>query len=192
VALLAVIGILLWNRAAVQPVTPPAATPVERMWGTPTPRLFDRLIIPQSTEPEHLVSGPIDGYQVLERGFAPAYLVSMPRFAYLGDRSPEGLVGVDPGSEFTAYGLSDLLLEARGPLLCVPRAVVGVETDTEIRFSISWGRPGPDQQDHRAECRMDGMLQTVLIPVQLASDLDELQIVTLGGVPVGEVPVDEG
>jgi len=190
VALIAVVGVVVWNRVAEQPVAAAPANAVERMWGTPTPRLIDRVVVPQGAQPEGLVEGPVTGYQELERGFAPTYLVTMPRYALLGDPAPDGLVGADPGDGFNAFGISDLLLEVEGPLLCIPRALVLVDGETEVRVGVHWGLPGASEQDHVAGCRLDGMLQRVLIPVQLPDALGD-RIVVSAGEPVSVVEVQE-
>jgi len=190
-ALLAVVSVVVWNRAAEQPVAAAPANAVERMWGTPTPRLIDRVVVPQGADPEGLVPSPVLAYQELDRGFAPTYLVTMPRYALLGDPAPDGLLGADPGDDFNAFGISDILFEVEGPLLCIPRALVLVDGETEVNVGVYWGLPGAIEQDHVAGCRLDGTLQRVLIPVQLPSELEGRIVVNSFGEPISAVEVDE-
>ena len=189
--LAAVLGVQLWNGLATQPSAAAEPDPVERMWGSPPPRLVDRTVVPLAEPPAHLLAGPIPGYQAIEPGFAPHYLVDLPKFALLGDTAPLGLLGTYPGDGYTAYGVADLLVATQGPLLCVPRAAVVVETETEVQVGVYWGLAGDDAQDHLAACTIaeGDLLQTVLVPLGLASELGARSVVTVEGQPVGEVPV---
>ncbi|MBO9578254.1 MAG: hypothetical protein J7480_05740 [Microbacteriaceae bacterium] len=191
--LLAVVGGQVWNALAQQPRSAPEATAMEEMWGSPVPELVDRVVNPVGVVPADLVPGPIVGYQTIERGWAPDYLVAVPRWSLLGEPVPEGLIGTYPGDGFNAYGASDVLVAAQGPLGCIPRVAVAAETETQLQIGVYWGRPGPSAQDHLTPCAIaDGqLLQTVLLPMRLAAPVDERDVVTFEGAPVVPVAVVE-
>lgn len=183
-------GVQIWSLVSHQPRPAAAATDIERMWGTPVPRLVDRAVTPLAEPPTVLVSGPIVAFQEIERGWAPDYLVEMPRWSYLGEPEPVGLIGVYPGDGYTGYGISDILVAASGPLGCIPRVAAVAEDETEIRIGVYWGLPGGADQDHLGACDATAaMLQTVLVPVQLAAPVERRDVVTFDGVPVAPVAV---
>lgn len=190
--LLAVGGVQLWTALSHQPRAAAESTQIEAMWGAPVPRLIDRVVPPMFTPPVDLVSGPIEGYEVIERGWAPDYLVEVPRWSFLGEPEPTGVIGISPGDGYTAYGISDMIVAAQGPLGCVPRAAAVAESESEIQVGIYWGRPGPAGQDHLGACALDsGPLQSVLIPIQLTGPVDGRNVVTFEGEPVAPVSVPE-
>lgn len=170
-----------------RPVSAPDATPLERMWGSPTPHLIDRVVLTAAEAPEAYVRGTVLGYQSLDRGYPPNYLAELPRFAFLGEAGPAGIVGSAPVDGFTGYGAGDILLAVEGPLSCIPRVVVAVETETSVELDVHWGLPGPADQDHAAVCGAAApVTQTVLIPVQLTDGVGD-RLVVSAGVPLTEV-----
>ena len=188
--LLAVAGVQVWNTVSHQPRSAPAATALEDMWGDPVPGLLDRLVTPAAAPPVELAPGTISGVQDLDRGSAPDYLVAMPRWEFLGEAEPLGVIGNYPGDGFTAYGLSDVLVAAVGPLGCIPRGAAVSETDGVVQIGVYWGVPGAGAQDHVGACStVDSLRQTVLVPIQLAAPLEGRDVVTFEGVPVPPVPV---
>jgi len=181
-------GVQIWSAVSEQPRPAPERSAVEAMWGVPVPRLIDRVVTPAAAPPADLAPGALDGYQELERGGAPDYLVAVPRWSFLAESTPSGLIGAYPGDEYTAYGISDILVSAKGPLGCIPRAAAAEETEALITLSVYWGLPAGTDQDSLAACSdLTGLLQTVLIPVQLAAPVDGRSVVTFEGEPV--VPV---
>ncbi|HWL01164.1 MAG TPA: hypothetical protein VNQ52_02185 [Microbacteriaceae bacterium] len=181
-------GVQIWSAVSDQPRPAPEGSAVEAMWGSPVPRLIDRVVAPVAAPPADLVAGPITGYQELERGWAPDYLVGVPRWSFLAEPVPTGLIGSYPGDGFTAYGISDILVAAQGPLTCIPRVAAAEETEGLITVSVYWGLPGAADQDSLTACSdMGGLLQTVLIPLQLSAPVDGRNVVTFEGSPV--VPV---
>ncbi len=192
-ALLAFGGVQFWSAISHQPRAAAEPSTIETMWGTPVPRLLDRVVLPTFTPPADLVPGPIGGYQEIERGWAPDYLVEIPRWSLLGEPEPAGIIGAYPGDGYTAYGISDILVAASGPLTCVPRVAAVAETDSEIQVGIFWGLPGANAQDHLTACAIsDGeLLQTVLIPIQLTGPVDGRNVVSFDGQPVAPVSVPE-
>lgn len=190
--LLAVGGVQLWTSLSQQPRPAAEPTQIETIWGTPVPRLVDRVVIPTFTPPVDLVAGPIDAYEEIERGWAPDYLVEVPRWSFLGDPEPVGIIGAYPGDGYTAYGISDILVAAQGSLVCVPRVAAVAETETQIQIDIYWGLPGATTQEHLTACALDGgLLQTVLVPIQLTGPVAGRNVVTFDGAPVAPVTVPD-
>ena len=189
-ALLAFAGVQIWTLVAGQPRAAAVPTPIEEMWGRPVPGLVDRVVTGTPSPPADLAPGSITGFQEIERGWAPDYLVDVPRWSLLGEPEPAGIVGSYPGDDYNAYGLSDMLVATSGPLSCIPRVAAVAQSETEISIGVYWGLPGAAEQDHLAGCGdMSGLLQTVLIPIQLGSPVGDRSVVTFEGVPVAPVPV---
>lgn len=187
--IVAVAGVQAWRMIDARPT--PASTPsaVQLMWGSPTPHLVDRIVTPDTAAPAGLVEGPLDGAQPLVKGSPPAYLVDLPRFALLGAPVPPGLVGHTPPKGYTGYGQADVVVEASGPLDCIPRSVVAVADGERLELAVYWGLP-EDPAAAGATCDMTAsVLQTVLIPVQLPQPVDDRTIVSSSGTGVPVVPV---
>jgi len=185
-------AVQIWTAVSEQPRPAPEAGPIELMWGAPAPRLIDRVVAAPAVPPADLVPGAVTGFQELERGWAPDYLVTVPRWTFLAETTPPGLLGAYPGDGFTAYGLSDLLLAVEGPLACIPRAAAVEESDAVVTLGIYWGLPGAADQDHASGCASDSSLrQRVLVPVQLSAPLDGRGVVTFEGDTVAPVRVIE-
>lgn len=185
-------GVQIWSAISEQPRAAPEATAVEQMWGSPVPRLADRVVTPVAAPPADLVPGRVTGFQELERGWAPDYLVGVTRWSFLAESAPLGLIGSYPGDGFTAYGVSDILVAVQGPLTCIPRVAAVEETEALITLGVYWGLPGAADQDHLAACVEAGSLQqTVLIPIQLEAPVDGRNVVTFEGAAVAPVQVVE-
>lgn len=182
---LVVAGIEVWQLAQSRPAAASDVPVLEQMWGSPTPHLIDRAVTPAAGAPAGLVAGKVVGAQAIKPGAAPSYLVDVPRFNYLGNAQPDGLVGVPPSRGVTGYRDASLLVASSGPLGCIPRAVVVVESESAVNVGVYWGLPGSPEQDHAASCDMDAPVQqTVLIPVPLASPVEARVVQTDTGEPV--------
>lgn len=191
VGVLAVAGVTGWRMIEARPAAAAPATALQQMWGTPTPRLVDRLVSLTPEPPEGLVAGTVGGAQALGKGASLSYLVSLTRFDLLGSTAPSGLVGRLPDKGSTAYGASDLLVESSGPLDCIPRAVVGTESASSVTVSVYWGPAGDLTADSAAACDVSApVLQSVLIPIQLADPLGDRIVIGGDGlqIPVVRVP----
>lgn len=186
--LLVVGGLQLGAAVLERPAAAPEPSAVELMWGAPTPRLVDRVVVAAAESPEGYVPGRLGAYQPIDRGYPPNYLAELGRFTLLGDASPSGLVGSAPVEGFTGYGAGDLIVEATGPLACIPRWVVATESEQTVQIDVLWGLPGAVDQDHVAGCDPSGVIQqTLLVPVQLGEELGERLLVDIDGVPLVEV-----
>jgi len=187
IGLLTVGGVQIAAAALDRPVAGPEPTALERVWGSPTPRLIDRVVVPIADAPEGFVLGELGGYQVLDRGYPPNYLAELPRFAMLGEPSPSGLVGSAPIEGFSGYGAGDILVAVEGSLACIPRFAVVIETEISVQLGVYWGLPGALEQSHAAACDLTAPLtQTVLVPVQLGGEVGDRLVVSMTGVPLSE------
>lgn len=177
------------STAAAQPRPAAAVDEVEQMWGRPAPRLIDRLVIAGGGLDAGYPAGPVLAYQAIERGDPPDYLVSLSRWTFLGTAEPAGILGAYPGDGYTAYGTSSLIVEAAGPLACIPRSASVIESESDIRVAVAWGLPGAAEQDHAAACTATegATLQKVLIPVQLSAPVGDREVTTLEGTPIVEI-----
>lgn len=184
---IAVVVVLVVGQVASQPKPAIAPTALELMWGTPVPRLVDRVIVPGTETPDGLVEGEVVAVQAIDAGFAPSYLITMPRWSRLGDAAPAGIVGSAAPKGATGYGLASLLISVRGPLLCIPRVVVVEETDTEIRVGVWFGPPDGVDSDLPVEeaCASNASAsERILLPVYLDADVDDRDVLTIDGQPV--------
>lgn len=185
-------GIQIWATISEQPRPAPQRGAVESMWGDPVPRLIDRVVTPVAAPPADLAPGLVAGYQEFERGWAPDYLVGVQRWSFLAEPTPAGLIGVYPGDGFTAYGVSDMLVSAQGPLTCIPRVAAIEETEALVTLGVYWGLPVGIEGDSLAACSdTGGLLQTVLLPIQLATPLEGRNVVTFEGSAIAPVRVIE-
>ena len=190
--LVAVGAVTVTGAIAAQPKPPLAQSQLEQMWGAPVPRLLDRIVSTRVDLPVDLAPSEPIAVQPMSPGAAPTYLLTMPRWSRLGDQSPPGVLGVEPAREVTGYGGASLLVAVRGPLLCIPRAVVVQETEDQVVVGVWFGLPdSPDGSpvDHIAGCPMNPNAgEVVLVPVPLMSELGDRTVVTVDGAPYKEIP----
>lgn len=173
---------------------PPPLTALQVMWGSPTPQLVDRVISPSTTIPDGLVEMPVLAYQVLDPSHdLPTYLIDLTRFTLLGASAIPGLIGGAPDIGISSYASADILVNVRGPLLCVPRRAVAIETETMIQIAIYYGLPdskAKSQPDNAEQCPPDSPVTgSVLIPLQLSAPIGTRTVQTLDGEPVTRVRV---
>ncbi len=189
---LGVVGVMA-AVAAMQNLPDPPAPPsaVERMWGKPVPQLLNRVFLNTATPPEGLAEAPVLGYQTFDDGI-DNYLLDIPRYTRLGDPEPPGLIGTDPVEGTSALGSSNLLLHVRAPILCIPRAVLVVETEESVQVAVYYGLPDDPAGapiDHRAACAAgDPLTGSMLIPVQLSGPVLDRTVIDLAG---NEIPFVE-
>jgi len=210
VALLAVAAVLLSAGLPklIEPRHESAPTPIEVMWGSPEPRLLDRVVGLGATVPEGLVEATIFGYQAIGADGPPTYLLDVPRYSRLGVAVPPGLVGNFPGDGFTAAGSAEILINVLGPLLCIPREVVIEETETTVRIAVYFGLPdapdapagsAPDPEavdaapvdaaaDVAADCQQDAPIkESLLMPLELSSELGDRSVETSAGIAIPRI-----
>lgn len=190
-----VIAVLAAGSSALLPREAGNALPlplVEQMWGTPPPRLVDRVITPIAAPPPGLVEFPVLGYQDLTDG-VPDYLRDLRPFTLLGDAAVPGYIGEEVDEGTTATGTADLIVHVRGPVLCIPRDAVAIETETAVQIAVYYGLPvaaDGTAPDSVAGCAPDAALTgSVLIPLVLAAPLGEREVQGLDGAPLESVPL---
>lgn len=186
VGLIAVGTVATVDHVGSQARPPLPESMLQRMWGSPVPRLLDRVISSGVEAPTDLAPATVLAVQPITAGSAPSYLLDMPRWSRLGDQEPAGVLGSAPAKESTGYGSASLLLSVSGPLLCIPRAVVVQESETEIVVGVWFGLPdAPDGAplDHIGGCPENpAASERVLVPVPLFSEVDDRRVVTMDGV----------
>lgn len=188
---LAIVGVVAAGTAVANlPKPPPPLSPLRIMWGSPTPQLLDRISVSLPVAPAGLVGIPILGYQDFDDGI-PAYLLDLREFTMLGDPAPAGITGSEPDEGSSAIGSSNLLVHVRGPVLCIPRAIVVVESETAVEVGVFYGAPDdPEGEavDHAASCSLDDPITgSLLIPVQLSGPVLDREVRDLEGEPVSHV-----
>ncbi|MDF1479470.1 hypothetical protein PYV02_10290 [Leifsonia sp. H3M29-4] len=188
---LAVVGIVgATSVVSNMPKPPPPRTPLQLMWGSPAPHLLDRVSLNLGAPPEGLVEIPALGYQDFDDGI-PSYLLELRGYTLLGDPEPLGLEGAEPEEGTSALGASNLLVHVRGPILCIPREIVVIETETTVQIGVYYGAPDDPAGapvDHAASCRVDDPLTgSLLIPVQLTGPVGDREVQNLAAEPIDYV-----
>ncbi|MGX5682545.1 hypothetical protein [Schumannella luteola] len=195
VSLLAVVGVSASSALGRTPVQERPETPLEAMWGSVAPSVVNRIVTSAPGVPPGLVEIPVLAYQDFEDDI-PSYVSRLPEFELLGDAAPNGLVGDLPPVGNGALDFADLVINVRGPLLCIPRSVVLIQNETEVRVGVFYGLPPADdgtEKDNFAGCPVDSTVTgSLLIPLQLAAPLGDRPVVALDGTPISEVPIIEG
>ena len=177
----AVIPGLLYSAQSV-----PGLTPIEQMWGSPQPQIVNRTVTAVGAPPAGLVEVPVLGVQVFDEDDGPpSYLVDLKDFVRLGTAEIPGLVGTNPDVGFSAMDFADLVVNVRGAVLCVPRQVLVVESETVIQIAVYYGLPDPGDgsvPDNAAACSPDSAVtSSLLIPLTLGSPVGDRVIQGLAG-----------
>lgn len=190
--LIAVAAVGISGAAARTPGPPPQRTPLQLMWGPVEPRVVNRVVVPVAEPHPGLVEEPIAAYQDFDDGIPP-YVSLLPNFRFLGHDDVPGFIGTIPPVGNGALDFADLVINVRGPLLCVPRDVVMFQTEESVRIGVYYGLPRHDdgtEGDSAEGCAVDGSTTaSVLIPLQLTDPIGDREVLTLDGQPIAEVPV---
>ena len=101
-----------------------------------------------------------------------------------------------PTDGYSAMDTAELILHVRGPLLCIPRAALVVETSESITVAVYYGLPDPADPatpvDNAVSCPADSpVTASALLPIELAADVGERPVLTLAGDELVEVPLIE-
>ncbi len=144
----------------------------------------------QTTVPAGLVDEPLLGFQSFA-DITPEYVRLLPPFSLLGNINIPGYVGSKAGADQSAWGAASLVVNVRGPLLCIPREVVVIETETAVQIAVYYGLPDAlsgNPPDHVAGCPLEGVVtSSVLVPIELSAPVGNRQVQNLQGNPVPEV-----
>lgn len=192
-AILVVAGGSLSTSFASQPRAERPPSELVQMWGTPAPLVIDRVISPAGAAPADLVEIPVLAYQGFAEDDVPDYLARLNDFSLLGNFDPPGYVGSLAPIGNAAMDFADLVLHVRGPILCIPRSVVVIETEEAVQVGVFYGLPiarDGSTLDSTEACSADATLTgSVLIPLQLIAPLGEREVQSLDGTALDEVPV---
>lgn len=188
VALLAIVLTVLAS-AAKEPVEPPRANDIEQTWGTPEPLLVYRTFQTSVSADATLVDVPIDSYlPVNDEERAPLYLLDLEPFSRLGTTNIPGYIGSTPSETDSTISQADVVVKVRGPLLCVPRRVVAIETPERVQLAVLYGLPTPDDgsvPDNAEGCKLgEDITGSVLIPIKLNDPIGERTVEALDGAPL--------
>jgi hypothetical protein len=197
-AAIAAMGIVVVVQGIVNPprVAPPPS-PVEQMWGEGSHEVVNRVVTPVGAAPAGLTEVPVLDYQVITDDGGPGdYLRLLPEFAILGEQEVPGLIGAPPSDGYSAMDTAELILHVRGPLLCVPRAALVVETTESITVAVYYGLPNPANPetviDNAVSCPADSpVTASVLLPIELSEDVGERPVLTIAGDELVEVPLTD-
>jgi hypothetical protein len=197
-AAIATIGILFVVQTIVNPpkVAPPP-TPIEQMWGSGSHEVVNRVVSPISGPPTGFTEIPVLDYQAISDEDGPGdYLRLLPKFAILGSQEIPGLIGSPPSDGYSATDTAELILHVRGPLLCVPRAALVMETAESVTVAVYYGLP--DQLDpatpvdNAVSCPADSSVTaSVLLPIELQEELGDRPVLTLTGEELKDVQLIE-
>jgi len=184
VALTAALAAL--SSVASEPQEPAAASDIELTWGSPQPLLVYRAFRPSTTGDDLLVDVPISSYlPVNDDERAPLYLLDLEPFSRLGTTNIPGYLGSNPGENDSPIGRADVVVHVRGPLLCVPRRVVAIESPELVQLAVLYGLPATSdgsQPDNVAGCPLgEDLTGSVLIPITLDDPIGTRAVESLDG-----------
>jgi hypothetical protein len=176
--------------------TPPAArSAVDIMWGAPDPQVVNRVVDGIPNPPTDLRAEPILGYQAFGSTGTPSYLTRLRIYNLLGKTDVPGLVGHAPDIDAFGIDSAKMIIHVRGPILCIPRAIVVVETDTTIKVGVYYGLPNSadgSPVDSLAGCPSDATLTaSLLIPIQLSGPVGDREVDDLDGARLNVVHIPE-
>jgi hypothetical protein len=175
--------------------SPPTA--VQQMWGPTPPVVVDRVITPLADPPAGYTEVPVLGYQKVDDEEGPGdYLRFLEPFELLGGkRDMPGLIGQNAGDGYSAIDTAELIINVRGPLLCIPRAAVVRETLDSVTIAVYYGVPDPADGaavDNAVACPANATVTTsVLLAIELQEDLGARKVLMLDGTEVDEVDLIE-
>lgn len=174
-----------------QPAAP--RSDIAMMWGSPDPQVVNRVVTAIPTPPGDLPAMPLLGYQPFGDNGAPSYLTRLKQYSLLADSAPPGYIGHDPDVGFAAIDTADLVVNVRGPILCIPRQAVVIETEATIQIGIFYGQPNAADGstiDQIASCPADSPLTaSLLVPIALSAPVGDREVQNLDGTPVDKVKV---
>ena len=190
--LLGIVGVTSASAVAGLPSESPRPSLVSQLWGRPDPSVVNRMIVPLSGPPSGLVEMPVLAYEDVSDDL-PDYFDRLHNFTLLGNGDAPGYVGSLPDVGNGALDFADVVVQVRGPLLCIPRAVVVIETADTVQFAVYYGLPDAAADvpvDNKVSCPTDASVTgSVLIPLRLAAPIGDRTVETLAEVPIREVTV---
>ncbi|MHB1171173.1 MAG: hypothetical protein ACYCZY_01510 [Lacisediminihabitans sp.] len=168
--------------------------PVERMWGSPAPKIVNRVFTAATAAPAQLVNQPILGYQVMDgTRREPGYLFSLEAYAPSAAEFAGGYLGKDPPVGLSALDIADLVVHLRGDKNCLPQQVVLTENKDAVLIAVFYGQPNPPDGSNAAKlgaCNPNppaGQSTSLLLPVGLSAPVGDRTVKTIDGSKV--IPV---
>jgi hypothetical protein len=204
VALIGIVAVVATGVTVLQPKTGDATatqprTPVQKMWGAPSPVVVNRVIMPLDEAPVGLVDQPVLAYQAVD-GIRrqPSYLFALPTFKQKDAVEANGLLGVPPPPGLVALDTADLVVQVNGDRRCFPQRVVVREEDDVVKVGVFYGQANPSDGSnivHVRDCDPtpdEHAATSVLVPLQLSDALGSRDVQRLDGTPVKHVQVVTG
>lgn len=196
IGVLGLAGVLFVASSSFVASLPHPAPPLSAahiMWGEPDPQVVNRVVGSAAAAPADLPQMPILGYQAFQDNGAPSYLTRLRTYSLLGNNDPAGYIGVVPDIGLASIDTASLVINVRGPILCIPRQAVIIETDTTVQIGIFYGVPDPadgSAVDQIASCPADAPLTaSVLIPIALTNPVGDRKVQTLDGKAIDSVRI---
>jgi hypothetical protein len=177
---------------------PKISNPVRLLWGAPDPAVVNRVFVPVSTPSLDLTRVPVLRYQSLSpKNRSPAYLFGLNTYARPYATTTDGYLGADPTIGFTALDTANIVVQVRADSRCVPQQVLVVASDTAISLAVYYGRPVGEPLDAKAlaapcdQGAAGAASTSVLIPIDLGSDLGGRAVLNLEGTPISRAQVGQ-
>jgi hypothetical protein len=163
--------------------------PVNQMWGTPAPKVVNRVFVAATSAPTNLVNQKILGYQSIDGTIRdPNYLFSLANLRVKGADSGVGYVGWEPAAGMLALDSANLVVHLDGDSRCIPQEVVVVEGVDTVSIGVFYGQPNPTDGSNAVNltnCSPKPSKSTsVLLPVKLAAPLGARTLTALDGKTV--------
>jgi hypothetical protein len=201
VRLVSAIGVVIvaWTSfATFNPETPqsiPSAysgqSRAELTWGSPEPKIIDRVFTPLAEPPAGLVDQPILRYLPISGSTrSPSYIFAFKDFAAIGATSRDGYIGTKPDLGLSALDTADLVVQVRGDKKCIPVAVLVKQAEHAVSVGVFYGRPNPPGGTAVvANCKpvvANGASNSVLIPIDLTAPLGLRTVVRVDGTSIAK------
>ena len=187
------------------PANPPAespertaADPIRERWGTPDPRVVNRVFSTVTIEPtasigsNPLVRIPLQGFEAMDGAHRnPNYLFGLPSYSRPDAADGDGFLGVKPSIGMTALDSANIVVQVRADSRCTPQQVLVVESLISITVAVYYGLPITGaSQSALAPCDANAPASTAtseLIPIDLSRPVGDRSVVDLDGTPIAPV-----
>jgi hypothetical protein len=118
--------------------------PINQMWGSPAPKVVNRVFVPATSVPTSLVNQKVLGYQSMDGSIRdPNYLFSLANLRVKGADSGVGYLGWDPAAGMLALDSANLVLHLNGDSRCIPQEVVVIQGTATVSVGVFYGQPNP-------------------------------------------------
>jgi hypothetical protein len=188
IVVLVVAGASIYGQHFDLPVRSPSG-PIDQMWGSPAPKVVNRVFAPATSAPTTLVNQKVLGYQSMDGSIrSPNYLFSLANLRVKGANNGVGYVGWQPAAGMLALDSANLVVHLNGDSRCIPQEVVVIQGTDTVSIGVFYGQPNPTDGSNAvnlANCSPKPSKSTsVLIPIKLASPLGARTLTALDGKTV--------